>query len=186
MTLIEKPSQPPATIVAAPSALASAETDYDAWTVSFIQTLYLGPLLLEDPTGKPMFARTWEVSDINDPDQNRPLQEQSMFDALLRLQLGPIVERLAEMEAQLEDLYRRAESFCRIGVCQEVDAASNTCKVSHGDLLSPAIRFFNPSAGAQSESRISTVGEQSLLFNHGSGDPATGYRSTITAGGLSE
>jgi hypothetical protein len=73
-----------------------------------------------------------------------------MFDALLRMQLGPIVERLAEMESQLEDLYRRAESFCRIGVCQEVDAASNTCKVSHGELLTPAIRFFNPSAGASS------------------------------------
>lgn len=93
-----------------------------------------------------------------------------MFDALLRLQLGPIVERLAEMEAQLEDLYRRAESFCRIGVCQEVDAASNTCKVNHGDLLSPAIRFFNPSAGAQSESRIPSVGEQCLLLNYGAGE----------------
>ena len=49
-----------------------------------------------------------------------------MFDALLRMQLGPIVERLAEMESQLEDLYRRAESFCRIGICQHVDAASHT------------------------------------------------------------
>ena len=48
-----------------------------------------------------------------------------MFDALLRMQLGPIIERLAEMEAQLEDLYRRADSFCRIGVCQEGDAAGN-------------------------------------------------------------
>lgn len=67
-----------------------------------------------------------------------------MFDALLRMQLGPIVERLAEMESQLEDLYRRAESFCRIGICQQVDAASNTCKVSHGDLLTPAIRFSTP------------------------------------------
>ena len=93
-----------------------------------------------------------------------------MFDALLRMQLGPIVERLAEMEAQLEDLYRRADSFCRIGVCQEVDAASNTCKVSHGDLLSPAIRFFNPSAGAQTETRIPSVGEQCLLLNYGGGE----------------
>jgi phage baseplate assembly protein V len=93
-----------------------------------------------------------------------------MFDALLRMQLGPIVERLAEMEAQLEDLYRRAESFCRIGVCQQVDAASNTCKVSHGDLLTPAIRFFNPSAGAQTETRIPSVGEQCLLLNYGGGD----------------
>lgn len=93
-----------------------------------------------------------------------------MFDALLRMQLGPIVERLVEMETQLEDLYRRAESFCRIGVCQKVDAASNTCKVSHGDLLSPAIRFFNPSAGSQSETRIPSVGEQCLLLNYGGGE----------------
>ncbi|MBT1259229.1 phage baseplate assembly protein V [Pseudomonas sp. VS40] len=93
-----------------------------------------------------------------------------MFDALLRMQLGPIVERLAEMEAQLEDLYRRAESFCRIGVCQEVDAASNTCTISHGDLLSPAIKFFNPSAGAQTETRIPSVGEQCLLLNYGGGE----------------
>ncbi|AZE98661.1 Baseplate assembly protein V [Pseudomonas orientalis] len=93
-----------------------------------------------------------------------------MFNALLRLQLGPIVERLAEMEAQLEDLYRRAESFCRIGVCQQVDAASNTCRVSHGELLTPAIRFFNPSAGAQTETRIPSVGEQCLLLNYGGGE----------------
>ncbi|WP_455827332.1 hypothetical protein [Pseudomonas graminis] len=65
----------PASIVAAPSGLTSAETDYDTWTVSFSQTLYLGPSLLEDPTGKPLFARTWEVSNIDDPDQYRPLQE---------------------------------------------------------------------------------------------------------------
>lgn len=93
-----------------------------------------------------------------------------MFDALLRLQLGPIIERLAEMETELEDLYRRTDSLCRIGVCQEVDASSNTCRVSHGELLTPAIRFFNPSAGAQSESRIPSVGEQCLLLNHGGGE----------------
>ena len=93
-----------------------------------------------------------------------------MFDALLRQQLGPIIERLAEMEAELEDVHRRSDSLCRIGVCQEVDAASNTCRVSHSGLLTPAIRFFNPSAGAQSESRIPSVGEQCLLLNHGGGE----------------
>lgn len=93
-----------------------------------------------------------------------------MFDALLRMHLGPLIERLAEMETELEDLHRRADSFCRIGVCEEVDATSNTCKVSHGELLTPAIRFFNPSAGEQSESRIPSVGEQCLLLNHGGGE----------------
>lgn len=34
-----------------------------------------------------------------------------MFDALLRMQLGPIIERLAQMETELEDLYRRATAF---------------------------------------------------------------------------
>ena len=57
------------------SVLTGAQTDYDTWTVSFSQNLYLGPRLLEDPTGKPLFTRTWEVSDINDPNQYRPLQE---------------------------------------------------------------------------------------------------------------
>ncbi|WP_339455568.1 hypothetical protein [Pseudomonas sp. EA_65y_Pfl1_P120] len=65
----------PSAIVAAPSALTGAETDYDTWTVSFTQNLYLGPSLLDDPTGKPLFARTWEVTNIDDPDQYRSLQE---------------------------------------------------------------------------------------------------------------
>ncbi|MCJ7957300.1 MAG: hypothetical protein MUW57_12300 [Pseudomonas sp.] len=65
----------PIAIVAAPSVLTGEQMDYDTWTVSFTQNLYLGPSLLEDPTGKLLFARTWEVSNIDDPDQYRPLQE---------------------------------------------------------------------------------------------------------------
>ncbi|KTC56519.1 hypothetical protein AO262_14885 [Pseudomonas fluorescens ABAC62] len=65
----------PTNIVAAPSVRSSTETDYDTWTVSFIQTLYIGPVLLNDPTGQPLFARTWEVSNIDDPDQYKPLAE---------------------------------------------------------------------------------------------------------------
>ena len=65
----------PTNIVAAPSMHNTAETDYDTWTVSFTQTLYLGPTLLNDPTGQPLFARTWDVSNIDDPDQYKPLAE---------------------------------------------------------------------------------------------------------------
>ena len=65
----------PANIVAAPAARTSVETDYDTWTVSFTQTLYLGPALLDDPTGQPLFACTWDVSNIDDPTQYQPLAE---------------------------------------------------------------------------------------------------------------
>ena len=93
-----------------------------------------------------------------------------MFDALLRIQLGPIIDRLLELEAEVEDLNRRAESFCRIGTCQEVDAGAGRCRVTHGELLTPPIKFFNPSAGEQSETRIPSVGEQCLLLNYGGGE----------------
>lgn len=65
----------PANIVAAPSLRTSVETDYDTWTVSFTQTLYLGPTLLDDSTGQPLFACTWDVSNIDDPAQYKPLAE---------------------------------------------------------------------------------------------------------------
>lgn len=65
----------PANIVAAPAARTSVETDYDTWTVSFTQTIYLGPVLLDDPTGQPLFACTWDVSNIDDPTQYQPLAE---------------------------------------------------------------------------------------------------------------
>ncbi|MFJ2684115.1 hypothetical protein ACIOYV_10275 [Pseudomonas sp. NPDC087342] len=58
-----------------PAITLSGTREYNAWTVSFIQTLYLGPLLLEDPTGIPKFARTWEVSNIDDPDQYTALED---------------------------------------------------------------------------------------------------------------
>ncbi|WP_248749937.1 hypothetical protein [Pseudomonas sp. MWU15-20650] len=65
----------PTNIVAAPSLRSTSDPDYDTWTVSFTQTLYLGPALLNDPIGKPLFACTWDVSNIDDPDQYKPLAE---------------------------------------------------------------------------------------------------------------
>lgn len=57
------------------STFISGAREYATWTVSFTQTLYLGPLMLDDPLGTPKFARTWEVSDIDDPGQYQPLEE---------------------------------------------------------------------------------------------------------------
>ena len=51
-----------------------ADQQYKTWTLTFTQTLYLGPTLLDDPLGTPKFARTWEVSNIDDPDQYTALE----------------------------------------------------------------------------------------------------------------
>ena len=65
----------PVNIDALPSTLISGSQEYLAWTLSFIQTIYLGALLLDDPLGIPKFAKTWEVSNIDDPDQYTALED---------------------------------------------------------------------------------------------------------------
>lgn len=92
-----------------------------------------------------------------------------MFKAAINQQLDPVLERLAELEEEIEDLRRRADNHNRIGTIQSVDPAG-TCRVSHGDLLTPPIKWFNPSAGDVSETRIPSVNEQCLLINYGGGD----------------
>lgn len=92
-----------------------------------------------------------------------------MFDEFVSRRLAPLIERLAEIETEIEDLRRRAENHNRIGILTEVDPAG-TCKVSHGDLKTPWIKWFNPSAGEVSETRIPSVGEQCVLINYGGGD----------------
>ncbi|WP_339100485.1 hypothetical protein WKQ99_22865 [Pseudomonas atacamensis] len=64
----------PLNIDGLPSLLISADQQYKAWTLTFEQTLYLGSTLLDDPLGMPKFARTWEVSNIDDPDQYTALE----------------------------------------------------------------------------------------------------------------
>ena len=65
----------PQNIDALPSTFLSDAQAYSAWTLSFDQTLYLGALLLDDPLGIPKFAKTWEVSNIDDPDQYTELED---------------------------------------------------------------------------------------------------------------
>lgn len=93
-----------------------------------------------------------------------------MFDAYLRLQLGPLIERLAALEVELEDLRRRAEGHNRIGTVVAVDPGKVLCQVSHGELRSPWIKYASLAAGGINETRHPSVGEQCLLLNYGGGD----------------
>lgn len=93
-----------------------------------------------------------------------------MFDAFVNQKLGPLIERLAELEAEIEDIRRRAENHNRIGIVDQVNPAAGLCKVKHGDLMTPWVKYMAPSAGKISETRHPSVGEQCLLINYGGGD----------------
>lgn len=103
-----------------------------------------------------------------------------MLDEYISRKLGPLVERLAEVEGELEDLRRRSDNQARIGIITEVDPAGR-CKVSHGDLTTPWIKWFNPSAGEVTETLIPSAGEQCVLINYGGGD---GGAHTVALRGL--
>lgn len=103
-----------------------------------------------------------------------------MLDEYISRKLGPLVERLAEVEGELEDLRRRSDNQARIGIITEVDP-DGLCKVSHGDLTTPWIKWFNPSAGEVTETLIPSAGEQCVLINYGGGD---GGAHTVALRGL--
>jgi len=93
-----------------------------------------------------------------------------MFDAFVNQKLEPLIERLAELEAEIEDIRRRAENHNRIGIVDQVNPAAGLCKVKHGDLMTPWVKYMSPSAGEISETRHPSAGEQCLLINYGGGD----------------
>lgn len=92
------------------------------------------------------------------------------FQSYLRLAMAPLIERLVGLEAELEDLRRRADGQGRIGTIASVDPAAGTCTVSHGELASPSVRYFSLAAGDVRETRHPTAGEQCLLISYGGGD----------------
>ncbi|WP_130930346.1 hypothetical protein [Pseudomonas sp. Sample_24] len=64
----------PLNLDAIPSTFVSGTQTFLAWTLSFTQTLYFGTPLLDDPVRIAKYARTWEVSNIDDPDQYTELE----------------------------------------------------------------------------------------------------------------
>jgi phage baseplate assembly protein V len=93
-----------------------------------------------------------------------------LIDQHIRKLLGPLVDRLLEVEQELEDLRRCGEGAIRIGTFDEVNPATGRATVSHGELKTPSVPYFNPAAGKVSESRHPSKGEQCLLLNYGGGD----------------
>lgn len=72
----------PGKLSSGPTMFEGGATGYDAWGVNFQQRISIGETMLDDPKvrGMPLVARTWEVSDIDDPDQYKPLEAGDVFD----------------------------------------------------------------------------------------------------------
>lgn len=105
-----------------------------------------------------------------------------MFLAYVRSLLEPYREQIAALETAIEDLRRRAENQGRMGTVAEVDAVAGTVKISHGDNITPWVKVMQPASGDIRETRVPTVGEQTLLVNFGGGD---GSAHSIALCGLS-
>lgn len=60
----------PEEMTTGPSMYSEGRAGYEAWCVSFWQTIYLGPSLIEeDPvvSGMPLVVHSWQVPSINEP-----------------------------------------------------------------------------------------------------------------------
>ncbi|KAE9624489.1 phage baseplate assembly protein V [Parasedimentitalea maritima] len=93
-----------------------------------------------------------------------------LIDALIREALAPYIDRIAELETEIDDLHRRARNQGRRGVVVAVDHGSGRCKVKHGGNTTPWIRWACRAAGEVREWRPPSVGEGCELINHGGGD----------------
>jgi phage baseplate assembly protein V len=93
-----------------------------------------------------------------------------LIDAIVRDALAPYIDRIAELENEVNDLHRRARNQGRRGVVVAVDYGKGLCKVKHGGNTTPWIRWASASAGEVSEWRPPSVGEGCELINHGGGN----------------
>lgn len=103
-----------------------------------------------------------------------------MLELLVREMLGPYLERIEELSAELEELRRRQQLMIRLGCVSEIHESNKLVKVTHGDLTTPYIKWFAQSAGQVSHYRCPTKGEQALILNFGGGN--TGAQSIALVG----
>lgn len=89
---------------------------------------------------------------------------------LIDARLAPYLERVAELEAEVEELHRRQRNQGRAGVIEAVDHKARRIRVRHGDNLTPWIRYGEASAGNVRESMSPAIGEQVVLTNVAGGD----------------
>lgn len=93
-----------------------------------------------------------------------------LIEQIIREALAPYIDRISELETEVDDLHRRSRNQGRRGVIEEVDYEKGLCKVRHGENLTHWIRWFSRSMGDIREWRPPTIGEGCVLINYGGGN----------------
>jgi len=91
-----------------------------------------------------------------------------MFEQLIDSKLAPLMDRLAQLEEELESGARRGRNGIQLGTVAKV--VGQRVVITLGKASTPPIKWFACVAGDVIECRYPSVGEMALVLNYGSGD----------------
>ena len=80
-----------------------------------------------------------------------------VIDLIVREALAPYIDRIAQLENEVNDLHRRARNQGRRGVVVAVDHGKGVCKVKHGGNTTPWIRWASASALSSARCKPATL-----------------------------
>ncbi|NHT35796.1 hypothetical protein G8D96_21515 [Aeromonas hydrophila] len=94
-----------------------------------------------------------------------------MFEQFIEQKLAPLMDRLAELEEQIESGARRGRNAIQMGTVAKV--VGQRVVIAIGKARTPPIKWFACAAGDVIEWRYPSKGELALVLNYGSGDRNT-------------
>lgn len=94
-----------------------------------------------------------------------------MLEQFIEQKLAPLMDRLAELEEQIESGARRGRNAIQMGTVAKV--VGQRVVIALGKARTPPIKWFACAAGDVIEWRTPSVGELALVLNYGSGDRNT-------------
>jgi phage baseplate assembly protein gpV len=94
-----------------------------------------------------------------------------MIEQLVSSMLAPLIDRISEIESELESGARRGRNAIQMGTVVEV--VDQRVVIAIGKARTPPIKWFACAAGDVIECRYPSQGELALVLNYGSGDRNT-------------
>ncbi|MGL5596596.1 MAG: hypothetical protein ACRDDA_00410 [Aeromonas sp.] len=91
-----------------------------------------------------------------------------MLEQFIEQKLAPLMDRLAELEEQIESGARRGRNSIQLGTVSKV--VGQRVVIAMGKARTPPIKWFALAAGDVIECRYPSQGEIALVLNYGSGD----------------